>query len=126
MPSAPNKLPALCAIAGAALFSSKVIFAKIGFNHGVSPEALMALRMSFALPFFLCLLVWTHIKATSPLPLISYLSIAATGLIGYYLASYLDFLGTVHISAGMARMLIYTYPSEGGQEKWEVMGLGGI
>ena len=35
----------------------------------------------------------------------------AGGILSSKLASYLDFLGTLYISAGMERILIYTYPS---------------
>ena len=36
---------------------------------------------------------------------------AGLGLIGYYLASYLDFLGLNHISAALERLILYLYPT---------------
>ncbi|MBP0574349.1 hypothetical protein J8J27_26970, partial [Mycobacterium tuberculosis] len=35
---------------------------------------------------------------------------AGIGLLGYWLASYTDFLGLLHISATFERLILFTYP----------------
>ena len=45
------------------------------------------------------------------LALRDHLSLTAIGLIGYYLASYLDFLGLQHITAGLERLILYLNPT---------------
>jgi drug/metabolite transporter (DMT)-like permease len=35
----------------------------------------------------------------------------AMGFVGYYLASYLDFLGLQYVSAGLGRLLLFSYPT---------------
>ncbi|MGA7750267.1 MAG: DMT family transporter, partial [Gallionella sp.] len=38
-------------------------------------------------------------------------AVVGLGLIGYYLASYLDFLGLQYISAGLERLILFLYPT---------------
>ena len=39
------------------------------------------------------------------------LALAGLGFFGYYLASYLDFLGLDDISAGLERVILFIYPT---------------
>lgn len=99
---------------GALGFSAKAILVKLAYaaNPEVDAIFLMALRMLFALPFFLLVAVW-HNKKTQALPLDKkqWGVVIVLGLMGYYLASYLDFIGLQYISAGLERVIIFLYPT---------------
>jgi drug/metabolite transporter (DMT)-like permease len=99
---------------GALGFSAKAIIVKLAYaaNAEVDAITLMALRMLFALPFFLLVAVW-HNKKTPALPLDKkqWGVVIVLGLMGYYIASYLDFIGLKYISAGLERVIIFLYPT---------------
>lgn len=102
------------AAAGAMLFSTKAIFAKLAYQIDDNAELLLAWRMILSLPMFLA----TGMFATRGTGLIERLvterrTVAAavlTGLIGYYLASLLDFMGLLYITAQLERLVLFTYP----------------
>jgi len=92
-------------------FSFKAILVKLAYRHGVDAETLLALRMSYSLPFFL-VMGWRARQASgTPLSAVDLLVLAALGFFGYYLASYLDFLGLDHITAGLERVILFIYPT---------------
>ena len=71
---------------------------------------LLALRMAFALPVFL----WVGLRESRNAPPLSrrdWAAIVVLGLLGYYGASILDFLGLQYISAGLERLILFTYPT---------------
>jgi drug/metabolite transporter (DMT)-like permease len=91
-------------------FSFKSIFVKLAYPYGVDPITLLALRMAFALPVFL----WVGWVASRGMPALSrrdWAGIVAMGLAGYYAASVLDFIGLQYISAGLERLILFTYPT---------------
>ncbi|MGR9114124.1 MAG: DMT family transporter [Gammaproteobacteria bacterium] len=100
---------------GALGFSTKSILIKLayGVSDQVDAISLLALRMLFALPFFLIVAVWHHKRNTSSQALQKkqWLSLAMLGMMGYYLASYLDFIGLQYISAGLERVILFIYPT---------------
>ncbi|MET3927837.1 DMT family transporter [Devosia sp. 2618] len=101
------------AVAGAILFSTKGIFIKLAYAHGVSSEMLLSLRMLVALPVYLVILVTIlrrEDKLRSLLTPRIVLASMAVGVLGYYLSSYLDFLGLNYISAQYERLVLFTYP----------------
>lgn len=108
----------ILAAVGSVLFSSKAIFIKLAYGPSASPEidaiTLLALRMAFALPVYLVvgLFAWrSHVRQNKPLPDSRQLAAAfAIGILGYYLASYLDFEGLVYLTAQFERLLLFTYP----------------
>lgn len=108
--SLSHRVAAICSILGAALFSSKVILLKMAYELGATAESMIALRMSVALPFFIGMGLWSERHASTRLTRRDIVLICATGVLGYYVASYLDFKGAAYVSAGMERILIYTYP----------------
>jgi drug/metabolite transporter (DMT)-like permease len=76
----------------------------------VEAVTLLALRMAFSLPAFL----WVGLRASRGAPPLSrrdWLAVVALGLLGYYGASILDFLGLQYISAGLERLILFTYPT---------------
>jgi drug/metabolite transporter (DMT)-like permease len=92
-------------------FSLKAIFVKLAYAwHGVDAITLLALRMLCALPFFLAL-AWQAQAGSARLTTGDWLRVGWLGLTGYYLASILDFWGLAHISAGLERLILFTYPT---------------
>ena len=98
------------AILAALGFSAKAIFVKLAFPYGVSPLALLALRMAFAAPVFGYIALRSS-RDAAPLSASDWLALAALGLLGYYGASLLDFMGLRYISAGLERLILFTYPT---------------
>jgi drug/metabolite transporter (DMT)-like permease len=97
---------------GAVLFSAKAIVVKLCYRHGAGVETVLALRMLFALPFFWGALWWHGVtRRPPPLARRDVWMLLALGFIGYYLASYLDFLGLQYVSAGLERIILYLYPT---------------
>lgn len=107
----PAATGVLCAILGALGFSFKAILVKQGYRYGVDPMTLLALRMLYALPFFM-LMAWHASRRTQrPIERSDWFPLLLIGFFGYYLSSYTDFLGLQYISAGLERVILYTYPS---------------
>lgn len=98
------------AIFAALGFSAKAIFVKLAFPYGVSPLALLALRMAFSAPVF-ALIALRASRNAPPLAPGDWLALLALGLLGYYGASILDFMGLQYISAGLERLILFTYPT---------------
>ncbi|MDD5276025.1 MAG: DMT family transporter [Methylovulum sp.] len=99
---------------GAFGFSAKAILIKLayGIDGQVDAITLMALRMLFSLPFFLVVAIWNSKKASAGrLSKKHGLVLGALGLMGYYIASYLDFIGLQYISAGLERVILFLYPT---------------
>lgn len=99
------------AVLGAVGFSFKAILVKLAYRHGVDAETLLALRMAFSLPFFVVMGVLASWRASTTLSARDWLWLAVLGFLGYYLASYLDFLGLDYISAALERLILFTYPT---------------
>src|SRR6187200_1519913 len=66
--------------------------------------------MLFSLPFFLVITALSRDSARQ-MARRDWLMLVAMGFIGYYLASYLDFLGLQYISAGLERLTLFLYPT---------------
>lgn len=98
------------AIFGAVLFSTKAIVAKLIYRYPVDAVTLIAFRMLFSLPFFAAIALW-QARVSIPLSRKEKIKIVMLGLIGYYLSSFLDFLGLQYISAGLERLILFLTPS---------------
>ena len=97
---------------GSILFSGKAILIKLAYSYGTDPETLLALRMIFALPLFWALYYWQgRGKPMVPLSWIDTLKVCGLGFLGYFLSSYLNFLGLQYISAGLERIILYLTPT---------------
>jgi len=98
------------AVAGSVLFSAKAIVVKLAYRHGVDAATLIALRMLFSVPFFAAALHFSSRGAT-PLTRTDHLRLLVIGLLGYYAASYLDFLGLQYVTAALERLILYLNPT---------------
>jgi drug/metabolite transporter (DMT)-like permease len=105
-----NAYGAGLALLAALGFSLKAIFVKLAYPYGVDAITLLALRMGFSLPVFL----WVglaHQRAGANLSGGDWGRLFVLGCLGYYGASILDFWGLQFISAGLERLILFTYPT---------------
>ncbi len=102
----------LYAVLAALGFSFKAIFVKLAYAAGpVDAVTLLALRMGLSLPLFAWLVWASRGSASTPLTLGDGFRVAVLGLLGYYLSSLSDFYGLQFISAGLERLILFTYPT---------------
>ena len=111
--AAARRTGLICLLLGAVLFSSKGVIIKLAYQYDVSSISLLGLRMIFSLPLFL---VIGYVRRAprngdTSMSVADVLTILALGVVGYYLASYTDFLGLRYLSAGMERVILFTYPT---------------
>lgn len=99
------------ALLAAVGFSAKAILVKLAYLEGVDAITLLALRMVFSVPFFILVAIWASRRAAEPLSTHDMLLVLGLGLVGYYLSSFLDFLGLQYISAGLERLILFLYPT---------------
>ena len=98
------------AVAGAVLFSTKAIVAKLLYRYHIDAVTLIAFRMLFSLPVFAAVALW-KMRTEAPLTVADRWRLVGLGLIGYYLSSYLDFLGLQYISVGLERLILFLTPT---------------
>ncbi|MFT4998840.1 MAG: drug/metabolite transporter (DMT)-like permease [Flavobacteriales bacterium] len=99
-------------VGGALLFSAKAVFVKLAYQYNIDPTSLMTLRMLICAPIYL--FIAYRCTRTTPLSSLSsglITKILLSGLMGYYLASFLDLSGLRYITANLERLILYTYPS---------------
>jgi len=110
----PHATGVLLALAGAITFSGKAIIVKLSYRYGVDAVTVIMVRMLWSLPMFMALAWWasrsTHAQE-NPLQWRDAPIIIALGVLGYYLASFLDFLGLQYISASLERLILYLNPT---------------
>ena len=101
----------LLAIFGAIGFSGKAIIVKLAYRYeGVDPVTLIMLRMLFALPVFL-LMAWWASRGKPALSRKDWFAVLYLGFTGYYLSSFLDFIGLLYITASLERLILYLNPT---------------
>ncbi|MBC7780574.1 MAG: DMT family transporter [Proteobacteria bacterium] len=100
-----------CALAGAVFFSAKAIFIKLIYAYGIDATTTFALRMMIALPFFIALGVWCAARDRSPIARRDWFGMTGCGVLGFYLSSYLDFIGLSYIPASLERLILFLYPT---------------
>jgi len=105
----------LLACLGSILFSAKAVVTKLTYRYGVDALTVIGFRMLFSLPFFAVVAVMEARRARTgrlaPLTRRDLGQIFLLGFIGYYLSSYLDFLGLQYISAGLERLILFLSPT---------------
>lgn len=106
------------AVLGAELFATKGIIIKLALADGVDTLTTLTWRMIVAVPVFLTVgfLAYRRRDAARPAgapPLIRpsvLLRTLGVGVLGYYVASFLDFSGLDYITAQLDRLILLTYP----------------
>lgn len=106
------------AILGAVLFATKGIVIKLALAEGVDVLTTLTWRMLVSVPIFVTVgLVGyrnkrrTQSADTPPiLDRTTLIQALCVGIIGYYIASYLDFSALNYISASFDRLILLTYP----------------
>ena len=110
----PDRLGVTLAVLAAFGFSFKAILIKLAYAVPlavrVDPITLLSLRMLLSLPAFVWLAVRAS-RAAPPLTRRDWGMLLVLGLFGYYGASLFDFLGLQYISAGLERLILFTYPT---------------
>ena len=98
--------------AGAIAFSGKAVIIKLAYRYGVDALTLLALRMALSAPLFLALGIWaSRSGSAAPIGARDWAAIAILGVVGYYLASYFDFLGLQYVTAALERLLLFVHPT---------------
>ena len=95
------------ALLGAALFATKGIIIKLALGEGIDAVTTLAWRMIVAVPIFLTVGILGYRRklrdlpagTASPLTLPVLLQTLGVGVLGYYVASLLDFSALEYISA---------------------------
>ncbi len=104
----------LFVIAAAFAFSTKAVIIKLAYGYGpqITPINLMCLRMLMSLPFFLLVLFFLECKGRAePLVRSDQYKLLGLGVVGFYFAAYLDFVGLSYISASLERLILLLYPT---------------
>jgi drug/metabolite transporter (DMT)-like permease len=99
-------------VGAALLFSAKAVFVKLAYQYNIDSTSLMTLRMLICAPIYFY--IFYRCSITTPLKGIGpelMLKILLSGLMGYYLASFLDLSGLRYITANLERLILYVYPS---------------
>lgn len=86
---------------------------KLAYQYEIDSISLLALRFSFSLPFYLGMNWWWRRKQTKVYKMNrkEWIQLAGVGVLGYYLASLLDFIGLQYITASMERLILFLYPT---------------
>jgi drug/metabolite transporter (DMT)-like permease len=103
----------LLAVVGVLGFSFKAILIKLAYAWvPIDAVTLLALRMLYAMPFFLLMAWWARRdRRRKPIGKRDWLHILWLGFIGYYLASLADFMGLQYVTAALERLMLYLYPT---------------
>lgn len=100
----------LFALLGAIAFSAKAIIVKLAYRYNVDAVTVIMYRMLFALPIFAAMAWWAS-RGKPRLTGSDWLGVVGLGVIGYYLSSFLDFLGLQYITASLERLILYLTPT---------------
>ncbi|MBA3847124.1 MAG: DMT family transporter, partial [Planctomycetes bacterium] len=101
----------LATMAGTLLFAGKGVLAKLAYARGVDATTLIGLRMGLALPVFAILFWRAERAAARPATWAETVATVGLGMLGYHVASWLDFLGLERIDAAVERVVLYIYPT---------------
>ncbi|GAB2817677.1 DMT family transporter [Ferruginibacter profundus] len=98
---------------GAVLFSTKAVIVKKAFaDIKTDALSLLAVRMICAVPFYLVIAFYkTNQGENKKLTIKQWWFLIVLGLSGYYISSFLDFVGLQYISAGLERLILFLYPT---------------
>jgi len=102
----------LLGVLGIVLFSSKAVMVKLAYQYNVDAISVLLLRMLFSFPFYVIIaLVYRNKEGAIPIKKTEYIWLLFFGFVGYYLASYFDFVGLSYIKASLERIILFLYPT---------------
>ncbi|MDZ7877924.1 MAG: DMT family transporter [Saprospiraceae bacterium] len=93
-------------------FSTKAVIIKLMYQYHVDTFGVIALRMLLSVPVYVAVAIYlARQKDNVPLTKKEWLSVSGLGILSYYVSSMLDFWGLQYISAGVERLILFTYPT---------------
>ena len=105
------------ALLGAGFFATKGIIIKLALAQGIDPLTTLTWRMIVSVPIFVTVGILSYRRKlaahTAPTPMLdrtTLLQVLGVGILGYYVASTLDFSSLNYISAQLDRLILLTYP----------------
>lgn len=106
------------ALLGASLFATKGIIIKLALADGIDTLTTLAWRQVVAVPVFVTVGVLGYIRkrkeaSADAAPILdtkTAFQALGVGVLGYYVASLLDFSGLAYITAQLDRLILLTYP----------------
>jgi drug/metabolite transporter (DMT)-like permease len=101
----------LLGIVGIVLFSSKAVMVKLAYKYNIDALSILLLRMLFAFPFYIAIAYFYRKEEKEVTPKKDYIWLMFFGFVGYYLASYFDFVGLIYIKASLERIILFIYPT---------------
>ena len=102
----------ILALVGAIMFSSKAVMVKLSYEYRIDSLSLLLLRMGFSLPIYVTIACMNkNIITKENISNKDWGYIVFLGIIGYYFASYLDFVGLQYITASLERLVLFIYPT---------------
>jgi drug/metabolite transporter (DMT)-like permease len=109
-----NNLGLIYVILATVLFSSKSIVVQLLYQFDTPVEQIISLRMLISAPLYIFIAI-SSAKALKNLghklpTKTEYCKIMLSGFMCYHVASYLDMWALQHITAGLERIILFTYP----------------
>ncbi|WP_034040184.1 DMT family transporter [Wocania ichthyoenteri] len=102
----------LLGLLGIVLFSSKAVMVKLAYKYDVDALSILLLRMLFSFPFYVVIaFIYRNKDIGVTLLKKDYTWVVFFGFVGYYLASYFDFVGLTYIKASLERIILFLYPT---------------
>lgn len=101
----------LLGVLGIVLFSSKAVMVKLAYQYHIDALSMLLLRMLFAFPFYIIIAYAYKSEKKASKRRKDYLWLVFFGFVGYYLASYFDFVGLTYIKASLERIILFVYPT---------------
>ncbi len=99
-------------VLGIVLFSSKAVMVKLAYRYDVDVISILLLRMLFSFPFYIVIAyLYRNQNTEVVIKNKDYLWVIFFGFVGYYLASYFDFVGLTYIKASLERIILFLYPT---------------
>ncbi|MDR2422559.1 MAG: DMT family transporter [Deltaproteobacteria bacterium] len=108
-----RKLGSFLVLLAAIGFAGKTILTKLVYRYGLDPLTLLTIRVVMAGAFFGAILVVNLARRRWTLDLTKkeWALVFLMGGGGYYVSSYLDFLGLFYVDANLGRMILFLYPT---------------
>lgn len=103
---------ALMVLVSAFCFALKGIFIKMAYQYGIDSISLLTLRMVFSAPVYVVVAgYWAFQNPNAKFTPQQWGWVIGLGIVGYYVSSFFNFLGFQYITAGLERVLLFTYPT---------------